>query len=156
MNTYLVNRLQSENKRPINWQIKHFFGKGRIPATSGNPEPTLSKVNIGKFGNSSSFDIWIFWFLVTIWSMSRDLWHNCKVNDNVEQSDESLIGQCKHNTFETPWDKLQNLLGIKLATDVILLSLSVADSDIFVYFFMSQVWTSMDYVIIWINEYLSF
>ena len=30
---------------------------------------------------------------------------------------------------------------MKLATDVTLLFLSVADSDIFVYFFMSQVWT---------------
>ena len=30
---------------------------------------------------------------------------------------------------------------MKLATDLILLFLSVADSDIFVYFFMSQVWT---------------
>ena len=59
----------------------------------------------------------------------------------MKQSDESLIGQCEHNTFETPRDKLQNLLGMKLATDVILLFLSVADSDIFVYFFMSQVWT---------------
>ena len=30
---------------------------------------------------------------------------------------------------------------MKLATDVTLLFLSVADSDAFVYFFMSQVWT---------------
>ena len=30
---------------------------------------------------------------------------------------------------------------MKLATDVTLLFLSVADSDIFVYFFMSQIWT---------------
>ena len=35
----------------------------------------------------------------------------------------------------------QNLLGMKLATDVTLLFISVADSDIFVHFFMSQVWT---------------
>ena len=34
-----------------------------------------------------------------------------------------------------------NLLGMKLATDVTLLFLSVADNDIFVYFFMSQLWT---------------
>ena len=140
-NVYLVNGLQSENKRPINWQIKYFFGEGRIPATLGNPEPILSKVDIAKFGNSSSFDIWTFWLLVIIWSMSRGLWHNWKVNDNVKQSDESLIGQCEHNTFETPWDKLQNLFGMKFATDVILLFLSVADNDIFVYFFVSQVWT---------------
>ena len=30
---------------------------------------------------------------------------------------------------------------MKLATDVTLLFISVADSDIFVHFFMSQVWT---------------
>ena len=36
---------------------------------------------------------------------------------------------------------LQNFFGIKLETDVTLLFLSVADSDIFVYFFMSQIWT---------------
>ena len=55
----------------------------------------------------------------------------------MKQQDESLTGQCKHNTFETPWDKLQNLFGMKLATDVTLLFLSVADSDIFAYFLMS-------------------
>ena len=31
---------------------------------------------------------------------------------------------------------------MKLAIDVTLMFLSVADSDIFVYFFMSQVWTT--------------
>ena len=55
----------------------------------------------------------------------------------MKQPDESLIGQCEHNTFETPWDKLQNLLGMTLATDVTLLFLSVADSDISVSFLMS-------------------
>ena len=55
----------------------------------------------------------------------------------MKQSDESLTGKCEHNTFKTPWDKLQNLLGMKLETDVTLLFLSVADTDIFVYFFMS-------------------
>ena len=59
----------------------------------------------------------------------------------MKQPSESLIEQCEHNTFETPWNKLQNLLGMKLTTDVTLLFLSVADSDIFVYFFMSQIWT---------------
>ena len=59
----------------------------------------------------------------------------------MKQPGESLIEQCEHNTFETPWNKLQNLLGMKLTTDVTLLFLSVADSDIFVYFFMSQIWT---------------
>ena len=107
----------------------------------GNPKPILSKVDIVKFGNPSSFDIQTFWFLVTICSIPKGLYYNCKVNDNVKKPDESLIGQCEHNTFETPWDKLQNVLGMKLATDVTLLILSVADSDIFVYFFMSQVWT---------------
>ena len=60
----------------------------------------------------------------------------------MKQLDKSLIGQCEHNTLETPWEKLQNLLGMKLAIDVTLMFLSVADSDIFVYFFMSQVWTT--------------
>ena len=69
--------------------------------------------------------------------MPRGLQHNSEINDNVKQQDESLTGQCKHNTFETPWDKLQNLFGMKLATDVTLLFLSVADSDIFAYFLMS-------------------
>ena len=122
-------------------KLSIFFREGRIPAILGNPEPILSKVDIAKFGNPSSFDIWTFWLLVTICSMPSGLWHNCKVNDNVKQPDESLIGQCEHNTFGTSWEKLQNLLGMKLATDVTLLFLSVADSDIFVYFFMSQVWT---------------
>ena len=118
-----------------------FWGGGRIPATLGNPEPTLSKIDIAKFGNPSFFDIWTFWILVNICSMPRGLWQNCKVNDNVKQPDESLFGKCEHNTFETSSEKLQNLLGMKLATDVTLLFLSVTDSDIFVHFFMSEVWT---------------
>ena len=73
--------------------------------------------------------------------MPRGLWHNCKVNDNVKQPDESLFGQCEYNTFETSWEKIQNLLEMKLATDVTLLFLSVAGSDIFAHFFMSQIWT---------------
>ena len=133
-NVYLVNGLQSENKRPINWQIKYFFGEGRIPATSGNHEPILSKVDIAKFGNPSSFDIWTFWLLVNICSMPSGLWHNCKVNDNVKQPDDSLIRQCEHNNFETSWEKLESLLGMKLATDVTWLFLSVPDSDAFVHF----------------------
>ena len=64
--------------------------------------------------------------------MPRDLKHNCKVNDNAKQPDESLTGQYEHNNFEISWDKLQNLLGMKLATDVTLPFLSVEDSDIFV------------------------
>ena len=36
-------------------------------------------------------------------------------------------------TFETPRDKLRNLFGIKLTTDVTLLPLSGVDNDIFVY-----------------------
>ena len=138
-NVCLVNGLQSENKKPINSQIKYFFREGRIPAILVIPEAVLSKVDIAKFGNPSSFDIWTFRLLVNIWSIPRALWHNCKVNDNVKQPGESLIGQCEHNTFETFWEKLQNLLWMKLATDVTLLFLSVADSDMFVYFFMSQV-----------------
>ena len=39
------------------------------------------------------------------------------------------------NTFETPWGKLRNLLGMKLTTNVTLLLLSAVDNDIFVYFF---------------------
>ena len=116
-------------------KLSTFFREERIPAILGNPEPILSKVGISKFGNPSSFDIWTF----RLWNMPRALWHNCKVNDNVNQPGESLIGQCEHNTFEKFWEKLQNLLGMKLATNVTLLFLSVADSDMFVYFFMSQV-----------------
>ena len=37
-------------------------------------------------------------------------------------------------TLETPWDKLQNLLGTKLTTDITLLFFPVEDNDIFVYF----------------------
>ena len=56
---YLVNGLQSGNKIPITCQIKYFFMEGRIPATLGNPEPILSEVDVVKFANPSSFDIWI-------------------------------------------------------------------------------------------------
>ena len=59
----------------------------------------------------------------------------------MKQPNESLFGKYEHNTFETSREKLQNLLGMKLATDVTLLFLSVTDSDIFIHFFMSQVWT---------------
>ena len=38
------------------------------------------------------------------------------------------------STFETLWERLQNLLGMKLTTDVTLLCLSVVDGDTFVYF----------------------
>ena len=55
-----------------------------------------------------------------ICSMPRGLQRNSKVNGNVKQPNESLIGQCEHNTFETPWDKLQNLLGMTLAILAIL------------------------------------
>ena len=113
-----------------------FFRERHIPATMGNPEPILSKADIVKFGNPSSLDIWTFWLLVTICSLPRGLHHNWKVKDNVKQPDESLIGQCEHNTSKTPWDKLQNLLGMKLATDATLLFFSAADSDIFVYFLL--------------------
>ena len=118
-----------------------FWGEGRIPATLGYPEPILSKIDIPKFGNPSSFHIWTFWFLVNICSMPRGLWHNCKVNKNVKQLDESLFEQCEHKTFETSREKLQNLFRMKWATDVTLLFLSVADSDIFAHYFLSQVWT---------------
>ena len=118
-------------------KLSIFFREGRIPATLGNPEPILRKFDIEKFGHPSSFDICTFWFLVTICSMPRGLPNNSKVNDNVKQPDESLIGQCEHNIFETSWDKLQNFSGMKLATNATLLLFSVADSDIFVYFFMS-------------------
>ena len=37
-------------------------------------------------------------------------------------------------TFETLWERLQNLLGMKLTTDVTLLCLSALYNDIFVYF----------------------
>ena len=52
-------------------------------------------------------------------------------------------------TFETPWDKLRNLLGMESTTDVTLLSLLAVDNDIFVYFYVA----SMDYEINWINIY---
>ena len=41
-------------------------------------------------------------------------------------------------TFKTPFGKVQNLLGIKLTADVILLFLSAVNN---MFFFMSQVWT---------------
>ena len=41
-------------------------------------------------------------------------------------------------TFETPFGKVQNLLGMKLTADVILLFLSAVNN---MFFFMSQVWT---------------
>ena len=37
-------------------------------------------------------------------------------------------------TFKTPWDKLPNLIGMKLTTDVILLFLPSVNDDVFVYF----------------------
>ena len=58
---------------------------------------------------------------------------------------------CRTN-FKTLCERLQNLLGMKLTTDVTLLYLSVLDNDIFVYFYV----TSMDYEINWINKYSSF
>ena len=44
-------------------------------------------------------------------------------------------------TFETPWGKVQNLLGMKLTTDVTLLFLSAVNNIYLFCFFMSQVWT---------------
>ena len=37
-------------------------------------------------------------------------------------------------TFKNPWDKLPNLLGMKLTTDVILLFLPSVNDGVFVYF----------------------
>ena len=37
-------------------------------------------------------------------------------------------------SFESLWERLQNLLGMKLTTDVTILCLSALDNDIFVYF----------------------
>ena len=52
------------------------------------------------------------------------------------------------NTFETPWGKVQNLLGMKFTTDVTLLFLSAVNS---IYLFFCV--TGVDYDINWINEY---
>ena len=38
-------------------------------------------------------------------------------------------------TFETLWDKLQNLLGMKLTINVILLFLSAVNNNVIIYFF---------------------
>ena len=138
-NICLVNRLQSENKRPINSQMKYFF-QGRMYSCYTGKSWTYYKSGwYWKVWQSIILWYMTFRLLVNIWSMPRGLWHNCKVNDNVKQPGELLIGQCEHNTFKTFWEKLQNLFQMKLATDVTLLFLSVADSDMFVYFFMSQV-----------------
>ena len=37
-------------------------------------------------------------------------------------------------TFESPWGKLRNSLGMKLTSDVTLLFHSAVDNDLFVYF----------------------
>ena len=59
---------------------------------------------------SVSFKLWIYWaFFYTFKPACR-------------------------TTFETLWERLQNLLGMKLTTDVTLLCLSALDNDIFVYF----------------------
>ena len=39
-------------------------------------------------------------------------------------------------TFETLWDKLQNLLGMKWTTNVILLFLSAVNNNVIIYFLM--------------------
>ena len=49
---------------------------------------------------------------------------------------------------ETLWDKLQNLLAMKLTTDVTLLLLSAVDNDIFIFFHL----TGVDSETNWINE----
>ena len=54
--------------------------------------------------------------------------------------------------FKTHYQKLQNLLGMKLSTDVNLLFLSVADSHILNFFYV----ISMNFEIKWINEYYHF
>ena len=55
---------------------------------------------------------------------------------NRESSDLSLCtfkSVCR-TTLDTPWSKLQILLGIKLATDVTLPSFLKVNNDIFIYF----------------------
>ena len=59
-----------------------------------------------------------------------------KLVTNLELPELSLYAfksVCR-TTLETLWGKLQTLLGMKLTTDVTLLSLSAVDNDIFVYF----------------------
>ena len=53
-------------------------------------------------------------------------------------------------TFEIPWGKVQNLLGMKLTTDATLLFLSAVNNIYLLFFYV----TGVDYEINWINEYL--
>ena len=64
----------------------------------------------------------------------------------MKQPDESFIGQCEDNTFKSHWDKLHNLLGMKLGTDVTLLPFPLADNDISVYFLCPKygLWNYLD------------
>ena len=131
-NVYFVTGLQSENKRPIIWQIKHFFREGRISATLGNPWTYLKQ---GWYCKAwKSIILWNMELLTLSYHLQyvKRLVTYLQMHVNVKQADDSLTGQCEHNTFETSWDKHQNFFGMKLATDVTLLFLSVADSDIFV------------------------
>ena len=50
-----------------------FSGKDVFLLLWETHEPILSRVDIVKFGNPSSFDLWNFWLLVTICGMPRGL-----------------------------------------------------------------------------------
>ena len=54
-------------------KLSIFPAKDKFLLLWENHEPILSKDDIVKFVNPSSFDIWTFWLLVTICSMLRDL-----------------------------------------------------------------------------------
>ena len=84
-NIYLMNRWQSENidlktylkniksivPKKIDW------GRGKFQllcSLSGKPSDLYqTKSKLWSFSNSSSFDIWTFWLLVTLCSTPRDL-----------------------------------------------------------------------------------
>ena len=64
-NIYIVNGLQSENKRPITWRIYYLVREGRISLTLSPLWETLglmlSKVGIIKFGKPSWIHQNYFW-----------------------------------------------------------------------------------------------
>ena len=59
------------------------------------------------------------------------------------------IKPVSRTSFETSWGKLQNLLGMKLTNDIILLLLSVVDDFIFVHFLRHTCWN-------WLNQWICF
>ena len=76
-NVYPLNRLQSENKRPITWEMLCLVKEGQIPVTLfpiwETLTPMTSKVNAKRFYSTSWLDTWTCWLLVILCCIPRVL-----------------------------------------------------------------------------------